>query len=177
MNRNEPHKYSYQKSQDGRDYLHQQRNSKSSYRVAHTTTASIQSKHKQSNGCVIGATGSNVRKYADADADIVKLNDSDDESDFDYGEMQFGNNNDKLNIARYGLTFDEENIHWQELPTMELDKIIETGRGFRLFLSQVHSPFKFWFQLNDNLETIDSLMERIKYVSFNISAIFIVIHL
>lgn len=154
---NGPH--SSQKAPDYRDFIHR-RQSDSSFRGAHTTTASIRSDQKQSNGCAIGATESNGQKYADVNADVVKFVDSDDESDHDYGRMQRGNN--KANIARYLLTFDEENIHLGDLPTMDLDKTIEIGRGFRLFLSQVHSPFKFWFQLNDNLEEIDSLMSRIK---------------
>lgn len=157
---------------DCRDYNHRQRYDRSSA----TTKASIHAApQKQSNGC---AKESNAQKYADTaaaaaaapgddmDADIVKFVDSDDESDYEYGPMQGGkrnNYNDKFNIARYLLTFDEESIHLDDLATIALDKHIEPGRAFRLFLSQVHSPFKFWFQLNEHLEMIDSLMGGLKY--------------
>lgn len=156
VNRNGPQQSSNRKSQDCRSYLHQRQNG-----------TSHQSNGKQSSDCVNRANKANAHESADIDdVHVVKLDDSDDsddESDYDFAELKC-NDQAKANIARFLLTFEEEDIHLEGLPTMELDKIFESGRGFRLFLSQVHSPFKFWFQLNDNLEMIDSLMDRLKYV-------------
>lgn len=163
LSQNGPQQSSNRKSQDCRSYLHQRQNGTS--RTA--TTASNRSHGKQSSDCVNRANGGNAQEFADIDdVHVVKLDDSDgsdDESDYDFAELKC-NDLAKANIARFLLTFEEEDIHLEGLPTMELDKIFESGRGFRLFLSQVHSPFKFWFQLNDNLEMIDSLMDRLKYV-------------
>lgn len=164
IHHNAPQKYSSRKPQDCRSYLRQQQNG-TSRQSAHTAkTPSIQSNRKQSNDCVIDANKFNAQNDADVDdADIVKLDDSDDDSVCDFEELKCGDKV-KLNIARFLLTFDEEDIFLEDLPMIELDKIFESGRGFRLFLSQLHSPFKFWFQLNDNLEMIDSIMDRLKYV-------------
>ena len=161
VDRNESHKYS--KRQDCRTYLHQKQKN-DSYRAAIAA-----SKQKQSSDCVNPTTlESNAQQRtdidadADADADIVKIN-GDDGSDIDFEEMECVNKQ-KVNIVRYLLTFNEEDIHLTDLPPIELNKIIEAGQSFRLFLSQLHSPFKFWFHLNADLEKIDSIMSRLKYV-------------
>lgn len=91
--------------------------------------------------------------------------DLDDHTDDEYDYATHDNCKDKKNaIARYLMEFNEENIHLGDLPSIDLDKIIVPGRNFRLFLTEVHSPFKFWFQLNDNAEAVDSLMDRLKSV-------------
>lgn len=95
-----------------------------------------------------------------ANADKIRL-DSDDDSDCDYEEWQ-RRQSKKTSVARYLMTFHDENIHLGELPPMELEKIFEPGRSLRLTLSEVHSPFKFWFHLDENTDAIDSLMERLK---------------
>lgn len=181
INHNGPQQSSNRKPKDCRSYLHQQQNG-TSHQSAHTTAASNQFDRKQSSDYVNHATEANAQESADIDdVHVVKLDDSGDESDCDFEELKC-NDQAKANIARFLLTFEEEDIHLEGLPTMELDKIFESGRGFRLFLSQVHSPFKFWFQLNDNLEMIDSLMDRLKYVCVwvlrcdaNISCIYILL--
>lgn len=163
-NRNRPPQNSNRKPQDGRSY----QNGASHQSVYTTTAATTQSDRKQSSDYANHANGTAALESADIDDEhvVVKLDDSDDESDCDLAELKC-NDQAKANIARFLLTFEEEDIHLEGLPTMELDKVFESGRGFRLYLSQVHSPFKFWFQMNDDLDAIDSLMDRLKYVWYN----------
>lgn len=162
INHSDRNKIPNRKPQDCRNYLHQQQNGKAR-QSAHTTTRPIQSDRKQSIDSVNDANKFNGQNYADIDdVDVVKLDDSDDDSVHDYAEFKCGDKV-KLNIARFLLTFDEEDIYLEPLPMLELNQIFEPGRAFRLFLSQVQSPYKFWFQLNDHLEMIDSLMDRLKY--------------
>lgn len=142
-----------------------QRQNDSLYRCASPTAPSPRFNQKQqSNDCNAPAHRSQ-KNAADDDAettDTIGLQiDSDDDSDCDYEEW-LRRNGKKTSIAHYLMTFNDDNIHVGDLPSIELDKLIQPGHGFRLFLSQVHSPFKFWFQLNEHSEAIDSLMDRLE---------------
>lgn len=47
--------------------------------------------------------------------------------------------------------------------TSSIDTIMEVGRFYELYVSEVNNPFKFWFQLADeNPNTVEELQENIK---------------
>lgn len=158
-----------QKSRDHRrhpnHHQQQQQHQKqqdNSYQVASTTTTTI-----QSSDCVVPTKGVQ-HSHLDAEKctdDVVAKNDAEAknvESDSE-DEVEIDIDN-KTKMARYLLTFNEENIYLVDLPAIKLEQIMQPDKSFRLFLSQVHSPFKFWFQLDENLEMIESLMDRLEYV-------------
>lgn len=155
-----------QQQQQQRQQRPQQNGISNTQYPAHTTKTSIQSNQKQSNGLHLydqkyDGADADANADSDADSDIEKIGLDDYDTDDEEHVYALKNKN---NIARYLLTFNEESIHLGELPAVNLDEIIKPGQGFRLLLSQVHSPFKFWFQLKEHADSINSLMDRLKYV-------------
>ncbi|XP_055310115.1 uncharacterized protein LOC129573532 [Sitodiplosis mosellana] len=61
------------------------------------------------------------------------------------------------------LLFDEHCIEFDNLPRIKFNQHFETGRKMRVFIAQIHSPYKFWFQLKDDGENIESLMNALEH--------------
>lgn len=61
--------------------------------------------------------------------------------------------------------FNEPCIEFDELPAFKVDEKFERGLTCRMFFAQIHSPYKFWFQLDEYAEKIDRLMDKMEYVS------------
>lgn len=66
------------------------------------------------------------------------------------------------------ISLESENIEIDDLPKMSVDKQFQTGQSVRVFISLIHSPYKFWFQVYDSADMIDSLMEHLEYDQFSI---------
>lgn len=79
-------------------------------------------------------------------------------------DQKDGSSTGIININCQLLLFDEHNIEFDDLPRIKFNEQFETGKQLRIFLSQIHSPYKFWFQLKDNVDHIETLMNAMEYV-------------
>lgn len=79
----------------------------------------------------------------------------------------------ELEIDTSLLKFEEERIEFDKLPTVNFEETFEDGQSFRIFLSQIHSPYKFWFQLKDDAEQLNDLMSSLEYDLFCNSLLFL----
>lgn len=99
--------------------------------------------------------------------EIRKIHDSDEsdkELDVD-NEHTLTNESDSglLDIDLTLLKFEEFKIEFGALPTVNFEEIFSKGQKFRLFLTQIHSPYKFWFQFKEHEEHINTLMSALEY--------------
>lgn len=47
--------------------------------------------------------------------------------------------------------------------TSNIDDVMEVGKVYELYVSEVNSPFKFWFQLNEEIPNpVEELQEHLK---------------
>lgn len=47
--------------------------------------------------------------------------------------------------------------------TMPIDSVMSVGGIYELYVSEVHNPYKFWFQLDEeNLASVDDLQENLR---------------
>uniref|UniRef100_A0A1A9X252 HTH OST-type domain-containing protein n=1 Tax=Glossina brevipalpis TaxID=37001 RepID=A0A1A9X252_9MUSC len=70
------------------------------------------------------------------------------------------------NCASYDLTicsdFPKDLIPFgNKIPAIELPKNHLAGSRLEIYIAQVHSPFKFWFQMKQNGDTLNTLMYQI----------------
>lgn len=68
-------------------------------------------------------------------------------------------------LAQFGIDRIELS---DSLPELNFSDRFKIGQSFRIFLSQIHSPYKFWFHLNEHSNDIDRLMSRLEYVLDNL---------
>lgn len=71
-------------------------------------------------------------------------------------------NIEKIDLECPLLHLEDENIEFDELPVVNMRNVFKTGQSLRVFISLVHSPYKFWFQREEDGELIDVLMERLE---------------
>lgn len=69
----------------------------------------------------------------------------------------------ELEIDLTLLKFEEFRIEFGGLPTVNFEEKFVHGQSFRIFLSQIHSPYKFWFHLKEEEENIANLMSSLEY--------------
>lgn len=63
------------------------------------------------------------------------------------------------------MLFDEDKIEFGvDLPEISVSEQFKPGQSFRIFLATIHSPYKFWFQLNEHSDQIGRLMSGLEYV-------------
>lgn len=60
------------------------------------------------------------------------------------------------------LKFDEELIEFDQLRCVEFQEQFRADQSFRIFLSQTHSPYRFWFHLMEHAEHIETLMNGLE---------------
>lgn len=73
---------------------------------------------------------------------------------------------EKIDLNSLLLHFDDEKILFDDLPTLKMTDIFKPDQSFRMYIAQIHSPYKFWFQLKEKEELIDSLMDHLEYANF-----------
>lgn len=78
------------------------------------------------------------------------------------GHDQLDSSNTGIDINCQLLLFDEECIEFDNLSRIKFNEHFATGQRFHIILSQVHSPYKFWFHMKDDAENVDSLMHGLK---------------
>lgn len=79
----------------------------------------------------------------------------------DYSQQQYEMGEEFIRAARL-LQFDEENIEFGSLKHKSFDDLFSAGQSFHIYLSQVHSPYKFWFQKKTDCDDIDNFMEDLE---------------
>lgn len=126
-----------------------------------TASIPLNRQKQQTTDCEFRAKGEHNGYNDDAQAAENDDETQKEESSF-IDEEEEDNDSENTQMARRLLVFEEENVHREDLPGIELEKILVPGKECRLFFAEVHSPFKFWFQLKDNSERIDSLMDRLE---------------
>lgn len=60
------------------------------------------------------------------------------------------------------LLFDEHHIEFGDLPRIKFTDTFHDGQHLRIFLAQIHSPYKFWFQRKDDIDNIETLMNALE---------------
>lgn len=92
------------------------------------------------------------------DNDYGKSNESSDDT-IDNEKNGFEN---KISADFTLLQFDEEVIEFGVYNIIKFKEQFIVGQSFRIFLSQIHTPFKFWFQLKEHADTIETLMSGLE---------------
>lgn len=69
------------------------------------------------------------------------------------------------------LKFDQEEIELGHLPEIKINDQFKCNQTMRIYLAQIHSPYKFWFNLSEHAEHVESLMSRMEYVQIAVWSI------
>lgn len=118
-----------------------------------STIETVYPNQTQSNYCELP---NKVNHFQQDEHDFNQCNDADEEQDY---EDEF---TPKINLDAKILNFNEDHIEFGSLIEMNLSEKFKPDQRFRLFLSQVQSPYKFWFQRAEDNEQIDSLMDHLE---------------
>lgn len=62
------------------------------------------------------------------------------------------------------LAFEEEQIEFNDFPQINFGQTFKVDGTFRVIISQIHSPYKFWFHRAEYADDINILMDSLEYV-------------
>lgn len=117
---------------------------------------SYQMQRKQESPTMVKADKHNeVAKKPVDNAPILITSTTDEDSSYSQHE--------KIDMDALLLQFDEEHILLDDLPTVKVADLFKVGNSFRMYIAQIQSPYKFWFQLKEDEASIDSLMDNLAY--------------
>lgn len=68
----------------------------------------------------------------------------------------------KISIDLTLFQFDEENIAFGAYNIIKFEEKFIVGQSFHVFVSEIHSPFKFWFQFKEDDGKIKTLMSGLE---------------
>lgn len=59
------------------------------------------------------------------------------------------------------MDFEADEIAFGRLPLSDFEKMFAVGTNMRVYVSQIYSPFKFWFQTADDGEKLEDMMTQL----------------
>lgn len=96
---------------------------------------------------------SNYKTYNNSETDDAQKSNDDQMKDDGSFEFEFD----------YQLMkFEEQHIASDGLPKVQFNELFQINTKFEVYIAQVHSPYKFWFQLKEDSEKLFTLMSAME---------------